>query len=141
MWRICAVVKSRYQSRITSYNVCYTKLLRDDIIKRSRWRQAMLAFALLSIPLLLVVILSRAGQVGAVLAVGLLLPLLWKHNWRLGLLATLALMLSLLAGILCLYFVHMGRGIDSYGLTTSYRLLYWSHVWDMFRESPWQGVV
>jgi len=116
-------------------------LLRWDTASvQIRWRQAMIAVALLGIPLLLVVILSRAGQVGALLASALLLPVLWRHERRVAVWAGVAILISLVAGLLCLMFVHMGRNPETYQLTTSSRLLYWTHVLEMIRETPWLGI-
>jgi len=74
------------------------------------------------------------------LAAALLLPVLWWHERRLAVWAGVAILISLVAGLLCLVFVHMGRNPETYHVTTSYRLLYWTHVLEMIRETPWLGV-
>ena len=108
----------------------------DEFITRSGWRIALLSFVLLSSSFLLVQVQSRAGTYGAILAVICLLPILWCHNRRLFIWASLILITGVLAGS---YFYHPARSAESYVLTTGYRQLYWRHVLSMFSQTPWLG--
>jgi O-antigen polymerase len=102
----------------------------------SRWKQGLSKFILLSVPLLLVQIQSRAGIYGAVLIVSCLLPLFWYYNRRIFWSSLLLVALSFIIGVMIF---NAARSAESYEVTTSFRKLYWAHLLSMVPQSPWLG--
>lgn len=102
----------------------------------SSWQHIFTALVLFASSLLLVLIQSRAGQIGALGAAILLsASALKSHPKRVGMM--LMLMLSGLA--IGLWVSTGGRSTESYGLTIDYRLLYWRHCLELFLQAPWFG--
>ena len=87
--------------------------------------------------LLLVVLQSRVGQLGGVLALCFLLPQLHRQRllWRILALVLLAVALGLLS-----QYVMAGvkRGIEIYQ-SGGVRTLYWSYAAKLIAEAPWSG--
>lgn len=108
----------------------------DEAVYTSRWRQALLSIILVTVPLLLVQIQSRAGIYGAILALLIMLPVLWKYNRRIFWWSVTLLGISLAVG----FFIYSSaRSADSYQLTSEFRKLYWSHLLSMVPQTPWLG--
>lgn len=112
-------------------------LQRWDIkVLPSRWRQILLSLILVTTPLLLIQIQSRAGIYGAILATACMLPVLWNYNRRIFWWSVSLLVISISVGLI---FYTSTRAEASYGLSSGYRKLYWSHVLSMLSQSPWLG--
>jgi len=104
--------------------------------KPSSWQNIFTALLLFASSLLLVLIQSRAGQIGALGATILLcVSALKSQPKRVGMM--LVLMLSGLA--IGIWVSTGGRSPESYGLTIDYRLLYWRHCLELFLQAPWFG--
>jgi len=108
----------------------------DAKVLTSRWRQGLLSVILLTTPFLFVLVQSRAGIYGAVLAVFCMLSVLWNYNRRVFWWSLLLLSLSLAAG---LFIFNSARSAESYELTSGFRKIYWSHLLSMVPQSPWLG--
>ena len=108
----------------------------DEAVQTSRWRQVLLSVILVSVPLLLIQIQSRAGNYSAILVVLCMLPILWFYNRRIFWWSVVLLSIGFSIGLL----VHTSvRSADSYVLTSGFRKLYWSHLLTMLPQSPWLG--
>lgn len=103
------------------------------------WRRLLQVVIWLAGPLLLVVIQSRAGQYGAILSVLLLWPVLWRAARKAAIEAGLLLLAGLAIGGFSFWWMSLGRGLDSYVATISFRLTYWHHALQMFLEHPLLG--
>lgn len=108
----------------------------DASVVNSRWKQGLLSFILLATPLLLVQIQSRAGIYGAVLAVVCMLPILWRYNRRIFWWSLLLMGLGFAVGFIIF---NAARSAESYEVTTSFRKLYWTHLFSMVPQSLWLG--
>lgn len=108
----------------------------DSRVKTSRWKQALLSFILLSTPILLVQIQSRAGVYGAAFVLICMLPILWRHNRQFFWWSILLFGVGVFSGFMIF---NPARSVESYEATTSFRKLYWSHLLSMFSQSPWLG--
>ena len=108
----------------------------DSKVLTSRWRQGLLSLILVTTPLLLIQVQSRAGIYGAILATACMLPVLWNYNRRIFLWSVALMGLSLSVG---LWVYTSARAEDSYALTSGFRKLYWSHLLSMLPQSPWLG--
>lgn len=108
----------------------------DNRVLTSHWRQAVLCLILVTTPLLLIQVQSRAGMYGAILAAACMLPVLWNHNRRIFMWSVALMGLSISVGI---WLYTSARTADSYELTSGYRKLYWSHLLSMVPQSPWLG--
>lgn len=108
----------------------------DEKVVKSRLKCVLFIVLLVAIPLLLIVIQSRAGTIGALLVTICLLPTLWFHDRRLFLAAILLISIGVFVGLNVHTFT---RSADSYTTTVGMRKLYWSHVIDMWQATPWLG--
>lgn len=108
----------------------------DSKILTSRWLQGALSLILVAVPLLLIQIQSRAGIYGVILAVACMLPVLWSHNRRIFWWSVSLLVISISVGLI---FYTSTRAEASYGLSSGYRKLYWTHLLSMVPQSPWLG--
>jgi O-antigen polymerase len=108
----------------------------DSKVLTSRWRQGLLSLILLTAPLLLVQVQSRAGIYGAILIVLFMLPVLWNYNRRIFWWSAILLIISFSVGLL---FYTSARSAEHYVLTSGFRKLYWSHLLSMLPQSPWLG--
>ena len=108
----------------------------DSKVLTSRWRQGLLSLILLTAPLLLVQVQSRAGIYGAILIVLFMLPVLWNYNRRIFWWSAILLIISFSVGLL---FYTSARSAELYVLTSGFRKLYWSHLLSMLPQSPWLG--
>lgn len=108
----------------------------DASVVNSRWKQGLLSFILLATPLLLVQIQSRAGIYGAALAVVCMLPILWRYNRRIFWWSLLLMGLGFAVGFIIF---NAARSAESYEVTTSFRKLYWTHLFSMVPQSLWLG--
>lgn len=102
----------------------------------SRLKCLLLFFLLVSTPFLLVIIQSRAGAVGAFLAISCLLPVLWFYNKKLFFIVITLLLIGFVFGF---NVNSLNRTVDNYVTSTDMRKLYWSHVIDMWKATPWLG--
>ena len=95
------------------------------------------AYMLFSIPLLLVVLQSRVGQLGGVLVLIMLLPCCVKRRaWHRPL---LLISLGFIAGLISLYLVEgTKRGIEIYE-SGGARSIYWSYAWQLILQKPFLG--
>lgn len=108
----------------------------DASVVNSRWKQGLLSFILLATPLLLVQIQSRAGIYGAVLAVVCMLPILWRYNRHIFWWSLLLMGLGFAVGFIIF---NAARSAENYEVTTSFRKLYWTHLFSMVPQSLWLG--
>lgn len=101
-----------------------------------RWRQGLLGFILLAVPLLLMQIQSRAGIIGSIFVLLCMMPVLWNYNRRIFWYSACLLTIGCGVGLLVSSF---SRTAESYENTVGMRKLYWSHLLSMLPQSPWLG--
>ncbi|MFM4648360.1 PglL family O-oligosaccharyltransferase [Aeromonas bivalvium] len=102
-----------------------------------RWLRALRQGLLLVCPLLLVVLQSRVGQLGALLGLLLLLPMLRERKLAARVLLLVAL--GLLLGLLSQYLIAgVKRGIEVYQ-SGGMRSVYWPYAIKLIMHSPWTG--
>ena len=104
--------------------------------KLSSWQHIVTGWVLFSSSLLLVLIQSRAGQIGALGAAILLCAAAFKSQpKRVG-----VMLMLMLSGLGIGFLVSTGsRPPESYAATIDYRLLYWRHCLELFLQAPWFG--
>ncbi len=92
---------------------------------------------ILSTALLLVVLQSRVGQLGGLLALLLLMPQLHRHRllWRVLALVIFAVALGLLSQY---WMAGAKRGLEIYQ-SGGYRPIYWIYCAKLIAEAPWSG--
>lgn len=86
--------------------------------------------------LLLVLIQSRAGQIGALGAAILLCAAAFKSQPK----RVTAMLMLMLAGLaIGIWLSSGGRSPENYAATIDYRLLYWRYCLELFSHAPWFG--
>lgn len=111
----------------------------DPQALRERWRLALICAVLLIATVLVVVIQSRAGWIGAAVATILLLP----QALRLSNPRRYLLLLALIAGV-CIAFYSLWSGGAERPLESlvgrQVRTIYWAHSLEMMSKHPWLGI-
>ncbi len=108
------------------------------INKLSSWKHILTGGLVFVSSILLVLIQSRAGQIGALIAVFLLCISALKTQPK----RVTTMIVLMLFGLAVGVFVSSGvggRSPENYGLTIDYRLLYWRHSLDLLFRAPWVG--
>lgn len=112
---------------------------RDPELSSRNWRGWLVYGVLFTGVLLELIIRSRAGMVGCIVVLAVLLPLIWKQRRELFFPILLAVAAAVLAELAVIYFVGGGRSIEEM-IRPQVRLIYWAHSLDMLARAPWFGV-
>lgn len=110
----------------------------DALVTQQRWRVGLCLAVLACSSLLLWVIGSRVGHLGALLAVLLLVPIVWHHSHRLAVWGLLALLMGITVAIISQYWMGGGRELSEYQ-QAGMRWVYWPQAMQMFLLKPWLG--
>lgn len=102
-----------------------------------RWLMALRYGVILAASLLLVVLQSRVGQLGGLLALFLLMPQL--HRQRLLLRVLALVLLAVAIGLLSQYWMAgVKRGLEIYQ-SGGMRSVYWPYAAKLIAQAPWRG--
>ena len=110
----------------------------DPQLERQLWRFCLCLGVLVSSSLLLLVIASRTGHLGVVVAALILWPILWHHSRRLGNWALIALLVGIFLGIASQHWLGAARSLAVYQ-QAGLRGIYWWNCIEMFLLKPWLG--
>ncbi|WP_336290961.1 PglL family O-oligosaccharyltransferase [Aeromonas dhakensis] len=101
------------------------------------WLRGLRYGVILAASLLLVVLQSRVGQLGGLLALLLLVPELRRHRLLARVLALVAL--GILLGVASQYWIDgLRRGLEAYQ-SGGMRSIYWPYAAKLIAQSPWVG--
>ena len=101
------------------------------------WLRGLRYGVILATSLLLVVLQSRVGQLGSLLALLLLVPELRRHRLLVRVLALVAL--GILLGVASQYWIDgLRRGLEAYQ-SGGMRSIYWPYAAKLIAQSPWVG--
>ena len=101
------------------------------------WLRGLRYGVILATSLLLVVLQSRVGQLGSLLAMLLLVPELRRHRLLARVLALVAL--GILLGVASQYWIDgLRRGLEAYQ-SGGMRSIYWPYAAKLIAQSPWVG--
>lgn len=113
-------------------------LRHDPLVARQSWRLWLCLATLASSSLLLLVIASRIGHLGAVLVALILWPMLWHHSRRLAGWALAALLVGIIVAVVSQHWMGAGRDLAAYQ-QVGMRWVYWPKAIEMFLLKPWLG--
>lgn len=118
---------------ISFYLSCF-----DSLFDKVLWRRWLVQFVLFASGLLLVVIFSRAGQVGAILVT--VAFIFFGHGTKNQKQLLACLVFGVVLGIFCGLELQGGRpASEGYMQNALYRVVYWHHAFEMFLAKPWLG--
>jgi len=111
----------------------------DPQALRQRWRLALICAVLLMATVLVVVIQSRAGWIGAGVVTVLLLPQVLRLPNPRRYLLLLALITGFCIALYSLWFGGAERSLESL-VGRQVRSIYWAHGLEMISKHPWLGI-
>lgn len=108
-----------------------------NTLNQHRWLKALQGYVIVGSVVLLIVLQSRVGQLGGILALLMMLPWLKRNH---ALKVTLScVLLGVLFGLASLYGVEgVKRGLSVYQ-SGGYRSIYWSYAWHLLAQHPFTG--
>lgn len=108
-----------------------------NTLNQHRWLKVLQGYVIVGSVALLIVLQSRVGQLGGILAVLMMLSWLKRNH---ALKVTLScILLGVLIGLASLYGVEgVKRGLSVYQ-SGGYRTIYWSYAWHLLAQHPFTG--
>ena len=108
-----------------------------NTLNQHRWLKVLQGYVIVGSVVLLIVLQSRVGQLGGILALLMMLPWLQRNH---ALKVTLScVLLGVLFGLASLYGVEgVKRGLSVYQ-SGGYRTIYWSYAWHLLAQNPFTG--
>lgn len=108
-----------------------------NTLNQHRWLKALQGYVIVGSAVLLIVLQSRVGQLGGILALLMMLPWLKRNH---ALTVTLScVLLGVLFGLASLYGVEGVKRDLSVYQSGGYRMIYWSYVWHLLAQHPFTG--